>query len=61
MRHPELRPSVSHRPDEHPPPGPVSTAFAVGFALLALGAVAPVAAGAFAGVCFAVGWRRRRR
>ena len=61
MRHPELRPSVSHRPDERPPPGAISTAVAAGVALLALGAVAPLttAVGAFIGACVTVRWSRR--
>ena len=54
VRHPELRPSVTHRPDERPPPGAVSAASVVAFVVLGLLAISPalVLSGLFtAGVC----------
>lgn len=54
MRHPELRPSVTHRPDERPPPGAVTVASLVAVVALALLAISPalVLSGLFtAGVC----------
>ena len=62
MRHPELRPSVTHRPDERPPPGAVTVAAVVGLLAGALLAISPalVLSGLFtAGVC-AVAAREHR-
>lgn len=54
MRHPELRPSTTHRPTERPPPGAVTVASVVVLLVGALLAISPalVLSGLFtAGVC----------